>query len=327
MTSELLKRIREGRGLPGGARWGIGLAFGAALISGVAIYVNAFAVKQLPDAAVYTTLKNGVAGLILVGAVLATGAGRHVGDLSRRQWLTLVSVGVVGGSVPFVLFFSGLAMATAPNAAFIHKTLFIWVTLLAVPFLGERLGVAPIAALVVLFVGQALVLSPAGMGWGTGEWMILAATLLWTVETIVVKRLLASVPSGLVGACRLGIGLVILVGFLGATGKLGILGQLSAGQWAWALLTGMILAGYVATWFAALQRAPASIVTSVLVVGAVITGFLSTVSKGVLPAPEAIGGYVLIAASAAVLAAWSVRVSRSHGGAVPALAATGAARR
>ena len=327
MTAQLIASIREGRGLPGGARWGIALAFAAALISGVAIYVNAFAVKQLPDAAVYTTLKNGVAGLVLVAAVLLSGAGRHVGKLSRRQLLTLLVVGVVGGSVPFVLFFSGLAMATAPNAAFIHKTLFVWVALLAVPFLGERLGLAPLAALAVLFVGQALVLSPAGMGWGTGEWMILAATLLWTVETIVVKRLLDAVPSGLVGACRLGVGLVVLVGFLAMTGKLGIIGQLSAGQWAWALLTGIILAAYVGTWFAALQRAPASVVTSVLVVGAVITGLLSALSKGVLPAPQALGGYVLIAAAVAVLAGWSVRSSRPSGTPAMALAGPGVGTR
>ena len=49
-------------------------------------------------------------------------------------------IGVIGGSVPFILFFNGLAMASAPSAAFIHKTLFVWVVLLAVPFLGERLG-------------------------------------------------------------------------------------------------------------------------------------------------------------------------------------------
>ena len=49
--------------------------------------------------------------------------------------------------IAFLLFFSGLAMASAPTAAFIHKTMFIWVALMAVPFLGERLGLVPVAAL------------------------------------------------------------------------------------------------------------------------------------------------------------------------------------
>ena len=50
---------------------GIALAVGAALISGLAIYLNAFAVKPLPDAAVYTTLKNAVAALVLIGFTVA----------------------------------------------------------------------------------------------------------------------------------------------------------------------------------------------------------------------------------------------------------------
>lgn len=41
------------------------------------------------------------------------------------------------------------------------------------------------------------------------------------------------------------------------------------------LLTGVILAGYVSTWFAALSRAPAVDVTAVLVVGAVVTALLA----------------------------------------------------
>ena len=35
----------------------------------------------------------------------------------------------------------------------------------------------------------------------------------------------------------------------------------------WVLITGVLLAGYVATWFAALRLAPATTVTSVLVAG------------------------------------------------------------
>jgi len=59
-------------------------------------------------------------------------------------------IAIVGGSLPFLLFFTGLSLASAPSAAFIHKTLFIWVAFLAVPFLGERLGWAQICALGVL---------------------------------------------------------------------------------------------------------------------------------------------------------------------------------
>jgi drug/metabolite transporter (DMT)-like permease len=294
---ELARRIR----IPDSKGWGVTLALAAALISGLAVYLNAFAVKQLPDAAVYTTLKNGVAAAVLVTITLALGGLGDARAIPRRQWPAILAVGVVGGSVPFILFFTGLAQASAPTAAFIQKTLFVWVAFLAVPFLGEQLGLATLAALGVLLVGQALVLPPTGIAWGTGETLILAATLLWAVETILVRRLLGSVPAHLMAALRMGVGLVVLVGYLAVSGKLAGVGALTSTQWSWALLTGLILAGYVSTWFAALRRTPATVVTSVLVVGAVVTGALTAVTKGTVPGPSVVLGYVLIIAAATAI--------------------------
>ena len=305
--SAIVDRLPRQIAIPRTAGWGIALAGGAALISGLAVYLNSFGVKQLPDAAVYTTLKNAAAALILVVAAIGLGGLREVRSLDRRRWPAILLVGVVGGSIPFVLFFTGVAQASAPSAAFIHKTLFVWVALLAVPFLGERLGAASILALGVLVVGQALVLPPSGIAWGTGETLILVATLFWAAETVIVKRLLRDVPSSLMAALRMGVGLVILVGYLAITGKLAVVAGLTGIQWAWALLTGTILAAYVSTWFAALQRAPASIVTSVLVLGAVVTGGFNVVAKGVLPEPAVVGGYALIVLAAGALAILGLR--------------------
>jgi drug/metabolite transporter (DMT)-like permease len=302
--------------IPQTIRWGVLLALGTAAISGVSIFVNAFAVKQLPDPAVYTTLKNGVAALVLVGLALVTVRPTTVTSLPPRSWGWLAVVGIVGGSVPFLLFFAGLAQASAPSAAFIHKTLFVWVALLAVPFLGERLGWAQLAALAVLLLAQILIIPPAGITWGAGETLIALATLLWAVETIVARRLLASVPSAVVGAGRLGIGLVVLIGYVAATGKLGSIFALSTEQLGWAMLTGLLLSGYVGTWFAALQRAPASLVTAVLVLGAPVTAALQALQNGALPGTTALLGQGLILLAGAALVAPTLRRWRTV--AVPA---------
>lgn len=291
--------------IPRTLRWGVLLAVVTALISGVSIYVNAFAVKQLPDAAVYTALKNGVAAAVLIALVTLTVRPASVRAIPRRSWGWLVVIGVVGGSLPFVLFFTGLAQASAPSAAFIHKTLFIWVALLAVPFLGERLGPVQVAALGVLLAGQALILTPSGVSWGTGETLIAAATVLWAVESILAKRVLRSVPSPVVGAARLGVGLAVLLGYLAVTGKLGTVAALAPQQWQWVLLTGVLLSGYVATWFAALQRAPASLVTAILVVGAPVTAAIQAIQAASAPVPPVLLGQtlVLVAGGALVLPA------------------------
>ena len=121
--------------------------------------------------------------------------------------------------MPFVLFFTGLAAASAPTAAFIQKTLFVWVAFLAVPFLGETLGLASVAALALLLAGQALVLPPLGIVWGTGEVLILAATLLLGGRDVLVRRLLGSVGSQLVATLRMTLGVVILVATSSSPGR------------------------------------------------------------------------------------------------------------
>ncbi|HET7726172.1 MAG TPA: DMT family transporter [Candidatus Limnocylindrales bacterium] len=301
-------------------RRGVVLALGTAAISGLSVYVNAFGVKLVADPVVYTTLKNAVAALLLVAlAVAAGGAGELRGlDVRRRGGLILIAA--IGGSIPFILFFSGLAAATAPTAAFIHKTLFVWVALLAVPLLGERLGWLQIAALATLLLGQVLVAPPNGLGWGPGETMIAAATLLWSVEVVVAKRLLARVSPSLLAASRLGLGLVGLVGFLAATGRLAGLAAVPAEAWVWVIATGGLLAGYVATWYRALRHARATTVTSVLVIAAVVTAALSALTSGTAPSPTAVLGYLVIVAAVAVVAALAFGPVRGTGRAHRALA-------
>lgn len=288
-------------------RWGVLFALATALISGVSIFVNSLAVKQLPDPAVYTTLKNGVAGLILIGLAFATVRPATVRAVPARSWGWLAVIGVIGGSLPFLLFFGGLAQASAPSAAFIHKTLFIWVAILAVPLLGERLGLAQLGALAVLLVGQAMILTPAGVTWGMGETMIAAATLLWAGETIVARRVLRTVPAAVVGAARLAIGLVVLAGYLAVTGSLGTIATLTGAQWGWVLLTGVLLSGYVATWFAALQRAPASLVTAILVLGAPVTAGIQALQTGSIPPVPVLTGQVLVLLAGGALALGGLR--------------------
>ena len=296
--------------IPQSLRWGVLLALGTALISGVSIWVNAFAVKQLPDAAVYTTLKNGVAAVLLVALMALTVRPATIRSIRPRSWGWLAVIGIIGGSLPFLLFFSGLAQASAPSAAFIHKTLFIWVAFLAVPFLGERLGLVQLGALAVLLGGQLLILTPAGVTWGIGETMIAAATLLWAVETIVARHVLRDVPAAVVGAGRLGIGLVVLVGYLAVTGKLASVAALGGDQWLWVLLTGALLSGYVGTWFAALQRAPASLVTAILVLGAPVTAGLQALQTGNVPAPAVLTGQLLVLLAGSALALPALRRRR-----------------
>ncbi|GAA2806573.1 DMT family transporter [Kribbella solani] len=281
---------------------GIALAFATALISGVSVFVNSYGVRAVRDATVYTTAKNLVAAVVLVLLLVGTSTSRPVLRLPRRSWLGLLAIAVIGGSVPFVLFFSGLARESSVHAAFVQKTLVVWVAVLAVPLLGERPGVLHYAAIGLLLVGQAALGGGlSGFRFGGGEWMILAATLLWAVEVILVKRMVGGIPPDVLAVARMGLGVVLLVGWVSVSGHWAALTALTTEGWRWALLTGILLGGYVATWYRALALAPAVDVTAVLVVAAVVTATLDAVVNGTAVTPQTVLGITLLAAGAGLV--------------------------
>jgi drug/metabolite transporter (DMT)-like permease len=290
---------------------GVLLAAGTAVISGIAIFVNGYGVRawvEISDPTTYTTLKNSVAAMVLLGVAVSFSKGGSGGvDLSavKKAWPGLALIAVIGGSIPFVIFFEGLARATASDAAFIHKTLVVWVTALAVIILRERLRPVHFGAIALLIGGQVALSGGVGaMAFGVGEWMILAATLLWAIETVIAKRVLASVPAHIVGVSRMAGGAVLLVVYGIGRGAFSGLTGVNPEHVLWVVVTGLTLSAYVATWFAALARARAVDVTAVLVGGAIITALLEVGVRGIALPP--VLGLVLVAVGVlvVVVAGW-----------------------
>jgi drug/metabolite transporter (DMT)-like permease len=269
-----------------GTKRGIVLALGAALISGVSIFLNKFALGVVDNAVVFTTLKNSLVGTALCVILIASRRPAHaepkrsVRPYSRSTTLGLLSLAIIGGSVPFLLFFQGLATASAPSAALIQKSIFLWVALIAIPMLNERPGIWALGGLGLLASGQLIIGWPQGWGWGSGETLILIATLLWACETVLAKRLLRVLSMPVAATARMAGGALVMWLYVAATGQANGIAAMSPAQWAWVILTSIILLGYVATWYGSLQYAPATVVTSILVLGAVITGLLSLGIEG-----------------------------------------------
>jgi drug/metabolite transporter (DMT)-like permease len=278
---------------------GIMLAAVTAMVSGFAVFVNGYGVRRFDDATTYTTAKNLVAGVALVALWRLQ---RHrSGGPRRRAPRSVAVVAVIGGSVPFVLFFEGLQRIGSTDAAFIHKTLIVWVAILAVARLGERVGPLHVVAIASLLLGQAVLTGGVGLpDPGDGELMILIATWCWSAEVVVSKALLRTVAPLQLGTIRMAGGAVLLLAWAFVRGSFGDLLGLGASQWGWTLLTGVVLTVYVACWHHALALAPAVDVSAVLVMGAVVTAVLDGAVRGAELAPT--GGLVLVTVGA-VLAA------------------------
>jgi drug/metabolite transporter (DMT)-like permease len=284
---------------------GITLALSTAVISGVVNFLSKVSVTVLKDATLFTFLKNSIVAILLIGIILAFRKWQEIKALNKKSWINLLLIGAIGGSLPFILYFQGLTHTSALTAGFIHKTLFIWVAILAVGFLKEKIGRLQIGALILFLGGNLLLGGFQNFHFGKGELMILAATFLWAIENIIAKKTLKDVSSLTVASARMVFGSVILLTVVGFSGKLTLISNLSPVQWLWTLIPSMLLLGYVLTWYSALKILPATVVASLLVPATFITTVLSTIFlKKPLTSLNNLSGVLVVSAIVILIASF-----------------------
>lgn len=251
------------------------LAILTAAISGVSVFISKIGISVLKDPILYTTLKNGIVAVFLIGLILVLKRWPEIKALSKAQWAKLFAIGIIGGSLPFALFFFGLTKTTAINGALIHKTLFLWVFLFAYPFLKERMSRLQWLGVGSIFASNFLIGGFTGFKFNSGELMILAATILWAIENIIAKKVLSNLSSVTVAAARMTLGSLFLIPILFFRGGFSPILALNGAQWGFAFIAGALLFGYVLSWYSALKLAPATYVATLLVPATLVTNILS----------------------------------------------------
>ncbi|MCX6739725.1 MAG: DMT family transporter [Candidatus Parcubacteria bacterium] len=275
---------------------GLYLVLGTAVISGISVFLNKFGVKAISNSDVFTTAKNISVGLILTVLILGPFFFTKLKKIKFNDWIKLSLIGLIGGSIPFLLFFKGLSLTSATSAGFIHKTLFIWVSLLAVWFLQEKIGKLQYLALGLLFFGNITMLGFKFINFSWAELLVLAATIMWAVEFIIAKKVLANVPGEIVAWSRMFFGSLILFAYLLITNQSQHLLSLNFNQLWWIALSSILLLGYVLTWYKALQYLPAVTVTSILVLASPITSCLDLFYSHKINIYQISGSVLIVAA-------------------------------
>jgi drug/metabolite transporter (DMT)-like permease len=254
---------------------GILLAFLTAFISGVSNFYNKVALTQTGDPLVFTTLKNSLVGFLLLPIIFGNKS-LHFKKSIESHSFGLLAIAIIGGSLPFALYFTGLSYTSAAVASFIHKTLFIWVAFLAVLFLKEKFSYVQLGGFTLLILGSFLFPGSLNFQFNQAELMILAAVILWSLENIIAKKVLGSVNVNLVTSSRMILGSLILFLIVIFQNKLQFIFSLNLQQWFLTIISSLLLFGYVNFWYRALQLAPATLVTSILVLASPITNLLTS---------------------------------------------------
>ena len=257
---------------------GLLLVFFTAVVSGFSIFINSFGVKGF-DSSVFTFSKNVVVALFLFSIIIFLNQFNELKKLDRRHWLQLAGIGLIGGSIPFLLFFKGLQMATGTAAGFIHKTMFVYAAVFALLFLKEKLTKGLFFGALLLLAGNYFMIRP-DFNLSLGIVFIFIATVLWAAENILAKYVLKELSGTVVAFGRMFFGSLFILVFLLATGKAALVFSMSYNQYLWIALTSIFLLLYVFTYYNGLKAVKVTTASCILALGAPITTLLSFVFNG-----------------------------------------------
>ncbi len=226
----------------------------------------------------FTGLKNSLVAIILVSVLIIGHKWSDLRKLSLQSWSKLLLIGIIGGGIPFLLFFKGLTLTSAVQGSFIHKNMFLIVAMIAPFILKEKLNRSIFVGTILLLLGNVLLLNKAfPFQFNLGNLLIIMATTLWALENIVSKQLLSKIEPQIVAASRMVFGSIFISLYLVLSGQWSMVSDFNNNSWIWIGITSLFLFGYVFTWYHGLQKIPVTIATSVLALGSPITTVLTLI--------------------------------------------------
>lgn len=266
------------------------MIFLTAVISGIVVFVSGYGVG-IVNPYIFTGLKNIIVALFIVSWLLMMKDWRILKKLTKAQWGLLTIVGLIGGCIPFLLYFKGLSLVAKTQAAFIHKSMFIFIFILAAIFLKEKISKNLLIVGLSLFLGNILLLKLTPTSFGLGSFLILSATLFWAGENVLSKYLLKELPSRIVIWARMFFGSIFIVFFWLITNQAHLALTLNLEQIGWVMITSVLLLGYISAWYTGLKYVNVSVAAVILLLATPITILLS---NGLALASNQIAGMILI---------------------------------
>jgi|SRR3989344_5416402 len=275
-----------------------------AIFSGIAIPANKVFVVSI-DPVVFTALRSIIIGIIFLGLARWQSNKNTIKKKKKARfavsWKYLAAIAAIGGAFAFLLFFTGLKLTTAGRAAFLHKTLPLYVAILAFLFLKEKITRKYSAAMLLMIIGivsiYATSVSPADLWMNPqlGDILVISATFLWAVENVIARKAMVNGEKNfVVSFARMFFGGLILFGVVLLTGKIDAVLALTNQQLLNIGISTILLFAYVFFYYLSLKLINVSKAASLLLLAPVVSLLLGVAFLGE-PAPlTQLAGSVLI---------------------------------
>ncbi|HUE75196.1 MAG TPA: GRP family sugar transporter, partial [Chloroflexota bacterium] len=163
-------------------------------------------------------IRSAIASVVFVGIFLATGPVSRILEPPALAVLLLLTSMVFGLALGDTLYFRSMHLIGVSRAMPISASYPLLTTLIAGPLLGEAIGGRTLIGVVLVIAGVYLVAVPSksrdrpveSQSSGLGVGLALAASVCWSISTILMKPALDDIDAIVANAMRLPIGTLIL---------------------------------------------------------------------------------------------------------------------
>lgn len=243
-----------------------------------------------------------LAALLMYGLALALKIDLRV---ARRDWGMFWAMGILGLALTYLLQYLGLRLTTVSNAALLHATETVFLSLLAFLFLREAMPRAKVAGIVVGLAGVYLIIAsgwklPEFSGLTQGNLLIVLALAFEAASSVVGKGLVARYPIHSVVTYQMLSGAIALAPFsayeLTRTVSQGHVLTLPPAPALWGLaylILPCTVFGYM-VWFTVLDKREASEMSVFLFIQPVAGAFLGAYFLGDQITTFTVGGATLV---------------------------------
>jgi drug/metabolite transporter (DMT)-like permease len=170
-------------------------------------------------------------------------------QISKIEWVNLTIVAILSGAIAPAAIFRALALSPVNNIILLGRLEVPLILILSRFILQERLNryqkigiFVMLIGIVVAVMGDRMDLSKSGLMLGTGEILTITAAVVSAIATLINKQKLSTIPVGIYGIFRTGVGSIVFFVFailLYGTGHFAEM--FSPFLWQWMLVYGGII--------------------------------------------------------------------------------------
>lgn len=251
-------------------------AFGSALFAGLTAILAKCGIKNM-DSNVATALRTIVVLVFSWLLVLLTGNVGAMDEISKKTWSFLILSGLATGA-SWLCYFRALQIGDVNKVTPIDKSSTVLTMFLAFAFLGEKITLLKIIAMILIGTGTYLMIQKKEVSVQNNEeetqisefrkqyeWIIFAfaSTIFASLTSILGKVGIEGVDSNLGTAIRTVVVLIMAWMVVFATGKQHTVKEANARNWLFLILSGIATGASWLCYYRALQMGDASVVVPI----------------------------------------------------------------